>query len=215
MSYCLYYAPGTASFCVHWALIHIGADFAAVKIDLKAGDQREPAYLRLNPSGRVPTLIVDGAPHGESAALLMLLAERHSDAGLAPAPGSPERADWLQQMLFLANTILPAMRDIFYAETDGHPADADAVKRLALKRIHTAWERLDARLADGRAAMIGQAPGVLDFLAVMLMRWSRNLARPATDWPNLAAYVQRMRALPSYNLVCDREGLSDWRNTAP
>ncbi len=42
------------------------------------------------------------------------------------------------------------------------------------------------------------------------MRWSRNMPRPATDYPHLADYVRTMSALPSFQLVNENEGLSDW-----
>lgn len=214
MSYTLYYSPGAASMAVHWMLIELGVPFEAVLVNIGAGAQRAPEYLRVNPTGRIPTLVVDGVARGESAALLMLLSERHPEKGLAPAPGAPERADWLEQMVFLANTLLPAMRDWFYAETDGDPEGADAVRALAQRRIEGAWDRLDARLADGRTHLAGSGLTTVDLLAVMLLRWSRNMPRPAAAWPHLAAYISRLRALPSFIEVNDREGLTDWRNAA-
>jgi glutathione S-transferase len=84
MSYVLFYAPGTASLAVHWLLIELGVEFRAKRLNLEAGEQRSPSYLQLNPAGRVPTLVVDGQAYTESAALLMLLAERHPEAKLAP-----------------------------------------------------------------------------------------------------------------------------------
>jgi glutathione S-transferase len=68
MSYLLYYSPGAASMAVHWMLIEMSeaalADvtFEARLVDIDAGQQRDPDYLRLNPAGRVPTLVVDGIP---------------------------------------------------------------------------------------------------------------------------------------------------------
>lgn len=212
MTYRLFYAPGTASMAVHWALIALDVPFEATLVDIKAGAQRDPDYLRLNPAGRVPTLVVDGAPHGESAALLMLLAERHPEAGLAPPPGSPARAAWLETMLFLANTVLPAMRDWFYADKDGDPADAEAVRRLARSRIEAAWDRLDGGIGEG-PFFNGDRPGVADFLAAMVMRWSRNMEKPADRWSNLAAYLARMAALPAYGELCRREGIIPWPGT--
>jgi glutathione S-transferase len=214
MPYTLYYSPGTASMAVHWMLIEMGVAFEARPIDIETGAQRSAEYLRLNPAGRVPTLVVDGAPRGESAALLMLLAERHPEAKLAPPPGSPDRAAWLELMVYLANTLLPAMRDWFYAGVDGDPLGADAVKALARRRIKAAWERLDAHLADGRAYLVGGALSTADLLAGMLMRWSRNMPRPATGWPHLAPYIERLRARPSFIEVNAREGLTDWQNPA-
>ncbi|HEY2607896.1 MAG TPA: glutathione S-transferase C-terminal domain-containing protein, partial [Paraburkholderia sp.] len=166
----------------------------------------------LNPSARVPTLVVDGSPRHESAALLMLLAERHPQAGLAPAPGSAPRAAWLESMIYLANTILPAMRDWFYADSDGDPAGAEAVRALARRRIEQACDQLDARLADGRAFLVGGTLSTADLLAVMLMRWTRNMPRPAMGWPHLARYIRGLRALPSFIELNAREKLTEWRN---
>lgn len=197
---------------VHWMLIELGVPFEAKLVSIEAGEQRSPEYLRVNPTGRLPTLVVDGVPHGESAALLMLLAERHPDKALAPLPGSPGRAHYLETMVYLANTLLPAMRDWFYAAIDGDPLGADAVKALARRRIEGAWARLDTLLSDGRTYLLGSEPTTADFLGLMLMRWSRNMPRPATTWKNLAPYIQRMRSRPAFIDVNDREGLTDWRN---
>lgn len=210
MTYTLYYSPGTASMAVHWMLLELGVPFEAVRLDFDAAEQRDPAYLKLNPAGRVPTLVVDGQPYSESAALLMLLAERHPDAGLAPPPGDLQRAKWLEMMVWLANTVLPAMRDWFYADKDGAPAGAEAVRALARSRIEAAWPRLADDLADGRACLFGAKPGAADFLAAMLMRWSRNMPHAANQQPALAAYLARMGALPPYGKLCRREDLTPW-----
>lgn len=210
--YTLYYSPGAASLAVHWMLIELGVPFEAKRVSIDAGEQRSADYLRINPTGRVPTLVVDGVSRAESASLLMLLAERHPDMRLAPPPGSAARADWLETMVFLANTLLPAMRDWFYAGTDGGPEGADAVRALARRRIEDAWDRLDARMADGRSYLLGAELSTADVLATMIMRWSRNMPRPATTWQHLAPYIHRMRARPAFIEVNRREGLTDWLN---
>ncbi|CAE6733991.1 glutathione S-transferase family protein [Paraburkholderia aspalathi] len=212
MDYRLYYSPGAASMAVHWMLIEMGIPFDAQLVDIDAGNQRNPDYLRLNPAGRVPTLVVDGTPRHESAALLMLLAERHPEAALAPAPGSADRAAWLELMIYLANTLLPAMRDWFYADVDGEPAGAEAVQALARRRIEEACDQLNADLADGRDYLVGGKLSTVDFLAVVVMRWTRNMPRPALGWPHLARYIRGLRALPSFIELNAREGLTEWRN---
>ncbi|SFU24962.1 glutathione S-transferase family protein [Paraburkholderia aspalathi] len=212
MDYRLYYSPGAASMAVHWMLIEMGIPFDAQLVDIDAGNQRNPDYLRLNPAGRVPTLVVDGTPRHESAALLMLLAERHPEAALAPAPGSADRAAWLERMIYLANTLLPAMRDWFYADVDGEPAGAAAVQALARRRIEEACDQLNADLADGRDYLVGGKLSAVDFLAVVVMRWTRNMPRPALGWPHLARYIRGLRALPSFIELNAREGLTEWRN---
>ncbi len=210
MNYILYYAPGAASMAVHWMFIEMGIPFETRLIDIDKGAQRADDYLRLNPGGRVPTLMVDGKAHGESVSLLMLLAECHPTSNLAPLPGSSDRADWLERMIYLANTVLPAMRDWFYADTDGDPAGADAVRALSRKRIEQAWDKLDACLADDQSYFVGDKLSTVDLMATVLMRWSRNMPRPATQWPRLGDYIERLRFLPSFIEVNKREGLTDW-----
>ncbi len=84
--YQLYFSPGAASLCVHQALLELGVGHELIAVDLKAGAQKQAQYLALNPNGVVPTLIVDGRPHYEAAALLLLLAERPTEGGVAPIP---------------------------------------------------------------------------------------------------------------------------------
>jgi glutathione S-transferase len=119
---------------------------------------------------------------------------------------------------FFANTVLPAMRDWFYADSDGDPSGAQAVQALATRRIEGAWDRLGALLADGRPYLVGGKLSTADFLAVMLMRWTRNLPHKATHreslMPSLMPYISRLRALPSFIELNAREGLTDWSNPA-
>ncbi len=208
--YVLYGSPSTASLCVHWMLLDLGVPFELRMLDFDRGQQRDPDYLRLNPHGRVPTLIVDGAPVSESAAILMLLAERHPGSGFGVEPGAPGRAAYLQAMVFLANNLLPAYRNWFYADQDGDPAGADAIRERARVQVEAAWGRLDEQLADGRTFLLGDRKTAADHLATMLARWSRNMPRPATSWSRVGAYVDRMRRDPGLREVHRREGLTDW-----
>jgi glutathione S-transferase len=208
--YQLYYSPSTASLAVHWMLLEIGAPFELVLTDIETGANKTPDYLKLNPSGVVPTLIVDGAPVLESAAILMLLAERHADKGLAPAAGTPERAAYFQWMVYLANALLPSFRAWYYPHEPAGAANAETAQAAARARVEAVWDRVDAQLAAKGPYMLGERLSAVDFLATMLMRWSRNLPRQATAWPNIARYLARMRAMPSLREVHAREGLTDW-----
>ncbi|NIY76664.1 glutathione S-transferase family protein [Thalassospira sp. HF15] len=210
MNYKLFYAPGTASMAVHWMLIELAVPFEAIPVDISQGQQRDPEYLRLNPSGRVPTLIVDDVPYGETVALMMLLAERHAAAGLMPDTNSPDRAEWLQLTIYIANTLMPAMRDWLYAAKDGDPAGADAVKALAERRISSVWDNFETRLEAKGDHLLGERFGMVDMLAVMLMRWSRKMPCSAIDRPTLHQYATQVTRRPSYIDLCDREGLSGW-----
>ncbi len=207
--YTLYYAPGSANLLVHLALLEIGAPHELKHIDIEKGEQRSAAYLAINPNGVVPTLVVDGVPHGEAAALAILLAERHPEAALAPVPGSAGRADYLQWMLYLANTLQPLFRQWFYPG-DHLPESADAIKQAARAGIEKCWSHIDAHLATHGPHMLGGRFSVVDLYALMLMRWSRNMPKPATAWPQLAALATRLKARPSWKRVCDAESLIEW-----
>ncbi|MGH7748307.1 MAG: glutathione S-transferase family protein, partial [Candidatus Dormibacteria bacterium] len=168
--YTLYYSPGAASMAVHQALLEIGAPHALHALDLEAKQHKRADYLKLNPNGMVPTLIVDGEPHYECAALLLLLAERHPEARLAPAPRSPLRAAYLQWMLHLANTLHPAFRQWFYPHEYGPGAQEAEVKDCARRRIEAEWDRLDAHLATHGPCLLSGEFTVADVYATMLMR---------------------------------------------
>lgn len=212
-SYHLYAAPGAASLCVHWLLLELQQSFELTLLDTGKQEQKSAAYLKLNPDGRIPTLIVDGQPHAETAALLMLLAERHPEGSLAPAIGSATRADYLQWMVWLANTLMPAFRSWFYPEEAAGPAHAEATKAQSRSVIEACWQRLDSRFADGRPYLLGDTMSAADLLLTMLMRWSRNMQRTAESWTHLAAYGERQRARPALRAVHEREGLTEWIET--
>jgi len=208
----LYHAPATAALVVHWLLIDLGLPFQLHPVDLAKGEQRSPEYLRLNPSGVVPTLVIDGQPPlCESAAIILHLAELSPARELVPAPGTAARAQCYRWMFFLANTLQPAFRAWFYPTEPAGAENVEASKGAARERIEAAWEQIAAHLqGSGGPYMLGDSPSVVDFLATMLMRWSRNMPRPSDRWPVLQAYAQRMKARPSWKELCRREVLTDW-----
>ncbi len=157
--------------------------------------------------GVVPTLIVDGKPCTETDALLMLLAERHPEKHFAPMPGDAARPAFLQWMFYLAFTQQPMSRLWFYA---GEYGDENTVKELARREIEASWGRIDGLLADGRRYFLGDKLSAADFLLTMLARWSRNMPKPAQNWPHVGAYLARMKKMPSLIEVHKREGLTEW-----
>jgi glutathione S-transferase len=209
--YTLYYSPGTASMCVHHALIETNAEYRLIRVDLEAGGQRDPAYLRLNPSGVVPTLLIDGVPYTESAALLMTIATRHPQAGLVPVETSSSRIAWYQWIVYLANTLLPAYRSWFYpGDISDDPVTQALLMPATRRKIENAWTRIDTHLAAQGPYLLGAEFSAADLMLIMLMRWSRNMPKPATEWAALQPYAVRMKARPSWKQLYALEGLSDW-----
>ncbi|GAB3383419.1 glutathione S-transferase family protein [Lysobacter fragariae] len=208
--YSLYYAPGAASMVVHWLLIELDAPHELHLVDTQAGQQKSPAYLALNPNGVVPTLIDDGVPRFECAALSMLLADRYPQAGLAPALDQARRPQYLQWMFHLANAVQPLFRIWWYPHEVAGKDNEVIAREHVRPRIEAAWDRLDAHLGAHGPYLLGEHVSVADFYLAMLMRWSRNMPQPATTWPHLAALAQRMKARPSFRTLYEREGLTEW-----
>lgn len=206
----LYYAPGAASMAVHWLLIELDLEYELQAVDLEAGEQKQPSYLALNPSGVVPTLVVDGEPQVEAMAIILQLADTHRDAGLAPAVGSDERRLYYQWSVYMSNMLQPLFRQWWYPHEPAGKGNADVVKSHVQPRIEACWQRIDAHLSENGPFLLGESPCALDFYLAMLMRWSREMPRPASAWPDLGSLATRMKGRPSFAILCEREGLADW-----
>lgn len=206
----LYFSPSTASLVVHWLLIELGLPHELRRLDFDKREHKSAEYLQLNPAGVVPTLVIDGQPITEAAAIVLHLADAHPGAGLAPAPGTLARAKYYQWMFFMANTLQPAYRAWFYPTEPAGAENVDAAKEEARQRIEWAWSQVDAHLAANGPYLLGAKISAADFMMTMLMRWSRNMPKPAHTWPALGAHAATMKSRPAFKELYAREGLSDW-----
>jgi len=209
--YTLYYSPGTASLAVHLALLEIGAPYRLEAVDFEQQQQRSAAYLRLNPLGVVPTLVIDGQPHAESAAILMMLADRHPEARLGPPVGSPQRASWYQWIVHLGCSLGASYRNWFYPADLGAAEHPPAVRAALQQRIESVWARLDGQLAAHGPYLLGAAFSAADLQLIMYLRWSRNMPRTGLEWPALRAFADLVRSRTSWQRLCDIEALNEWR----
>jgi len=206
----LYTAPGAAGLVVHWLLIELDVPHELRLLDLQAKEHKTPEYLALNPNGVVPTLLIEGQPVYEAAALALHLADAYPTAGFAPPPGTLQRALHYQWMLHLANTLQPAFRSWWYPSEAAGEVNEGPARESARLRIEAAWDRIDAHLAAHGPNLLGDKLSAADFHLTMLMRWSRNMPKPATEWPQLSAMAARMKARPSFKTLYEREGLTEW-----
>jgi glutathione S-transferase len=98
-----YFTPGASSMAAHIAVQEVGVPFESRPLSLTKGEQHAPAYRALNPEGKVPTLVIDGRPLTEVAAILYYLAKQFPAAGLLP-PGVEAEAHAISWMSFIAST---------------------------------------------------------------------------------------------------------------
>jgi len=205
----LHYYPSNASMTPHMLLEELGVPYELALVDRTRDAHRSPAYLALNPNGKIPVLIDDDLVLYETAAICLHLADTHPQAGLAPAVGTRERAVFYKWLMWLSNTLQAEMPVYFYSDRWADNAEGTAaVKAHAEARIATMIDQLDAELArHGGPWLLGEAYSLLDPYALMLCRWTRGMTHPARTLPQLGPYLQRVLARPAVRKVFEREAL--------
>ena len=141
----LYFNPRSRSTVVRWMLNEVGAEYDLIPIDFEKGENRTPEFLALNPMGKLPTLLLpDGTVMTETAAILAHLADCFPEAGLAPAVGTSERANYYRWLLFSPSCLEPAGVDAMMRK------DAEPLPKMAVgwgsydDVIDTIEQRLEA-----------------------------------------------------------------------
>ena len=107
MSIVVYHHPFSRAANVVWMLEELGLDYEIEHVDIMSGAQKSAEFLKLNPMGKLPTIVDGEVVATESAAIAMYLADRYSLGELAPATDSPERATYLRWILFGPSVIEP------------------------------------------------------------------------------------------------------------
>ena len=181
----LYFTSGASSMAPHIALHEVGAPFESHHISLAKNEHRTPAYLAINPEGKVPTLLIDGRRLTEVAGILFYLAKRYPDANLLPAADIEAEAQAISWMSFIAATVHPARtRGLDYAM---------GVYKLA-----------DQRLGN-REWAIGRYSIADIHLFRLFWRFANSLKPPPGSLPNLEAHYARMMARPAVRRTIEIE----------
>jgi len=220
MTYVLHYAPDNAALIIRLALDHLSLPYTQTLVDRAQQGQRDPRYLTLNPNGLIPVLETPHGPIFETGAILLWLTDTHGSIG--PAPDTPLRGDFLKWLFYVANTLHPALRMMFYADKyiGPDPAMQEGL-RLGLEgQITTALAQLDRAASSGVFA--ADAPSAIDFYLAGCLRWCALY--PSTrsrDWfvladaPALARMCNWLEALPCTAMLQKAEGLGPTPFSAP
>ena len=192
----LYTNPMSRGRTVRWMLEEVGQPYRAELLEYDA-TMKSPAYLALNPMGKVPALTHGGTVVTEGAAICAYLADAFPQAGLAPAPGSRERAAYYRWLFFAAGPFEAAVIDtVLGVEV---PAD---------RRHMTGYGSLE-RTLDALEQAVG-AGGTLTgdrFTAADLYLASQIgfgiMFKTITDRPVLSAYVERTTGRPAYRRAAE------------
>ena len=106
-----YHNPRSRSQMAHWMLEEVGAPYRIELVSFDKNEHKSPAFLALNPMGKLPTIVHRGTVVTESAAIIAYLADAFPKAGLAPAPDDPSRGAYYRWLFFGAGCMEPALLD--------------------------------------------------------------------------------------------------------
>lgn len=195
MSFVLYWHPMSSATPVACALAELGVPHERVKVDIRAGEQRRPAFLALNPNGKVPTLTVDGAPMFEALAMQLLLAERHGVArGLWPEAGTPEQLQAFSWCTWAYVSYGAQVMRRQAAVDQGTPDDEHG--SAALRQMDELLAVLDARLAR-QPWMLGADYSMVDLCVASVLGYSAYLGAPVQRHAHVHAWLGRVQARPA------------------
>lgn len=207
--YQLHYFPSNANAAPHMVLEELGQSYDLVLVDRASNAQKSTEYLKINPNGRIPTLVDGGLAIFEAAAIVLHLVDQHPEAGLAPRPGTAERARFYQWMIFLTNSLQEELMIWQYPErlTGDEAGATEIVKRGAEKRAAAYLDVIEEHLKANGPLFLGDALSAADFYLVMLARWARPMAAPPRSRPHIARLLDMVTALASVRRAYEREGV--------
>ena len=207
--YQLYYYPDNASLAPHMVLEEIGAPFELVFLDRTRNAHKAPDYLKLNPHGRIPTLVDGDLVLYEAVAICLHLTDRHPTARLAPEIGSVERAHFYKWLIYLTNTVQAEVPLYYYphrwADDD---AGAASVRRHAEARMGEMFNRMEDCLEESGPYLLGNRFTAADLYLLMLAGWSRPFKQPARTRPRLAHLLEQVAARPAVQRALSAEGMT-------
>ena len=204
-AYVLYGDRRSGSAAVEMALAEAGAPVTLHTVSLQDSAQIDPAFLRINPLGRIPVLVLpDGMVLTESFAILLALADLHPYAGLLPAAGSPARMEALRWMAMAAGEAYPAVsRDDYPHRYTADPAGASGVRDSARAFLRTFW-----RLVESKAGLdpflLGERFSAADLYLAVLSRWAVPKPWFGESCPRVDGLVAAVAGRPACSSVWRR-----------
>lgn len=205
--YRLFYYPNNASLAPHLVLCELGVEYELVLVDKDVAAQKSPAYLKLNPAGRIPTLVDDSLVLFESPAICIHLCECHPEKGLMPVLGDPLRPLFYQWLSYLNNTLQAELMVYYYPER--HTSDEHSIVSVVAAqelRIAEALSILNAQL-EAEPFLLGESLSACDFFFFMLAEWSLKIERSPLHFAHIRRYLRTMAAQPSVRSVCEMENI--------
>ena len=192
-----FHSPHTRSSATFILLEELGAPYELRVLNMKAGEQRQPAFLAVNPLGKVPTILDGDTVVTEQVAIFIHLADRFPQAGLAPSLDNPLRGAYLRWMVFYAACYEPALVDRF-------------MQREPASHMNTPYGSFDAMIGVIEAQLrqgpylLGDTMSAADILWASALGWGMAFGG-VPHLPVFVEYAERLGARPAAKRVEERD----------
>lgn len=192
----LHHHPMSRAQRIKWLLEESGEPYELAPHDLEAGTHKSPEFLKLNPDGKLPTLVDRGpdrtwsAVLTESAAIVIHVADVAPGSGLAPAVTDPRRGPYLTWIVYAAAAIEPALADLVW------PREAPAPARsIGWPPYAATIDRIAAAL-EGAPYLTGETFTAADLMVGSMLMWTKSWDKlPGPD--RFDDYLARLAARPA------------------
>ena len=199
-----YHNPQSRAAIAHWMLEEVGADYDVRHIDFQKGDSRSPDFLAVNPMGKIPTIVDRGTVVTEAAAICAYLADRFPQAGLAPAPGSPERGTYYRWLFFGAGCFEPAVIDKMFKRPE-----IENKGSVGYGSYDDTIDTIERALQPG-PYLLGQTFSAADVYIASELSWTGMFGAPRIkESAVIQAYVERCTARPAYLRTQDQPAATE------
>jgi glutathione S-transferase len=193
----LYYAANTCALASHIALEDAGAEYETLRLSFAADEQRAPAYLAINPKGRVPALVTDRGILTETPAMLAFIAQSYPDAALAPLfdPFAFAEAQAFNSYLCSTVHVAHAHRMRGYRWTDDKAAMA-AMQSFVPRSVLGAFELIETGMLKA-PWVLGETYSICDAYLFTLSQWLEGDGVDLSLLPRVIDHRQRMSQRPA------------------
>jgi len=193
-----YYAPMSTAVRTTWAVEELGVPCERVKLDIQKKETKTEAFLKLNPNGVVPLLVVDGLPIFESTAILLYLGETYGvDKGLYPQPGL-KRAETMRWVVWANIGFLDPMSRWARNTASYIPADQHNAKAAEAGKndLGAALQIVDKALA-GKSYLVDDKFSLADLAVSSYLGWLKFMGYDYSPFKNVSAWAERCLGRPA------------------
>ena len=184
-----HHAPMSRSNIVHWMFEELGVPYELRAMSLDRGDHKKPAYLAINPVGKVPAIVHQGVVITEAAAICAYLADEFPAAKLAVPVGTPKRGVYLKWLFYSPSCFEQAMLD----KSNNRPPVLP--RNSSYGDYDTVMEIVANAVKDGPYLM-GEQFTAADVVLGSCLQYS-ILTKALPERPEFGAYVKRLMARPA------------------